>query len=105
MVWKQLVTLVVGKYVGGISYVASGWKIVPTCSDHAGFQDRTHKLGPSTYARTSACQSTAVIHASSPRLPQRHTSMAGSRVCVPEKQWAHRTGGMQRPTACMYRGM
>ena len=45
MVWKQLVTLVVGKYVGGISYVASGWKIVPTCTHRAGFQHKTHKPG------------------------------------------------------------
>ena len=33
--WKQLVTLLVAKYVGGCSHVTSGWNTVPTWRRHS----------------------------------------------------------------------
>ena len=35
--WKECVTLLVWKYVGGCSYVTRGWKIVLTCKSETHF--------------------------------------------------------------------
>ena len=102
MVWKQLVTLVVGKYVGGISYVASGWKIVPTCAHRAISQQERHVSRAIKLYPLVRMPVYTGLYASLPTSRQRHYPTAGSRVYVPRNQWAHLTGGMQRLTACIY---
>eukprot|EP00982_Pelagococcus_subviridis_P009500 30927-Pelagococcus_subviridis.AAC.10 len=98
MPWNAAVTLFVRKYVGGSSFDASGWKIVPTsaledrfarssASRTAGFANVGHHASATTTSRATStenmfnawyvafCFLTNVVHAACARaMPRRRSS-------------------------------